>query len=499
MSRFMGIKSWAAPALLCLSSLLLSSCNSAFLNPFRGADPLEFTRANSAMTLVNHRVRPATTLIGKRSLTLEDCRALALSNNLELQATRLEELSRRAIHYSNRTRILPHFLFTGDLSDRSALRFSYSDVLGQEGLPPRLGGAANTGVTSFSTGHERTTWYYALETRWSPTDAALAYYVTRSSMNDRMKAHFHKARVAQKLVELIDSTYFRLIGLQDCLPLAERLLALRNDIRYKTGQLLAKKLARIEDYHRAEEKALRADQMLSKLRLEIENRRNMLASAMSLSPDYRVDGGFILAGALTKPQYAADMSEMEMIGVQRRPEAYDAGLKHFNSINDVKRTVVKYFPKVTGFWRYARDKDKFLYDKDWREVGVSIYFDLVEWLANVDESTAARVTSDQTEREMGAIALSIAGQVRNAALKYFGAMDELRGTQMSVASFSRVLQAAEARHSMEDLEKLAVDEAKGDLMDAKIANIRTLAEANAQLAELQSAMGTNYDERMSHD
>ncbi len=70
---------------------------------------------------------------------------------------------------------------------------------------------------------------------------------------------------------------------------------------------------------------------------------------------------------------------------------------------------------------------------------------------------------------------------------------------MSVASFSRVLQAAEARHSMEDLEKLAVDEAKGDLLDAKIANIRTLAEANAQLAELQSAMGTNYDERMSHD
>ncbi len=417
MSRFRGIKPWATPALLCLFSVLLSSCNSALLKPFRGVDPLEFTRANSAMTLVNHRVRPVTTLIGKRSLTLEDCRALALSNNLELQAAHLEELSRRAIHYSNRTRILPHFLFTGDLSDRSALRYSYSDVLGQEGLPPRLGGPANTGVTSFSTGHERSTWTYALETRWSPTDAALAYYVTKSSMNDRMKAHFHKARVAQKLVELIDSTYFRLIGLQDCLPLVERLLALRNDVRYKTGQLLAKKLARIEDYHRAEEKALRADQMLSKLRNEIENRRNMLASAMSLSPDYGVDGGFIVAGALTKPQYTADMGEMEMTGVQRRPEAYDAGLKHFNSINDVRRTVVKYFPKVTGFWRYGRDKDKFLYDKDWKEVGISIYFDLVEWWANVDESTAARVTSDQTEREMGAIALSIAGQVRTAGSK----------------------------------------------------------------------------------
>ena len=53
MSRFMGIKAWATPALLCLFSVLLSSCNSALMNPFRGVDPLEFTRANSAMTLVN--------------------------------------------------------------------------------------------------------------------------------------------------------------------------------------------------------------------------------------------------------------------------------------------------------------------------------------------------------------------------------------------------------------------------------------------------------------
>lgn len=143
---------------------MLMSCRSALIDRFHAADELEVTRKNSALTLVNHRNRPATAILGKRTLNLEDCRGLALTNNLELQAARLDEFAKAAIADSNRGKILPHFLFTGDLSEKSALRFSYSDVLGKEGLPPNIGGGG-TGVTSFSTGHERSTWYYTVEAR----------------------------------------------------------------------------------------------------------------------------------------------------------------------------------------------------------------------------------------------------------------------------------------------------------------------------------------------
>jgi outer membrane protein TolC len=498
MLPFQGSMKKAVLAVMCFLIVPLVSCRALTLNSFRSVDDLQVTDSISAMTLLNHRIKPATTVTGKRFLTLEDCRGLALGNNLDLQASRLEELTQRAIEYSNRTRILPHFLFSGDLSDKSALRYSYSDVLGQEGTPVRLTPGTIGGVTSYSTGHERSTWYYVLETRWSPTDAALAYYVTKSSANDIKKSHYQKLRTAQKLFEIVDSSFFRLLALQETVPLAENLMSLRNAIRLKTSHLLQDRLFKVEDYYRAEQRAARAKRLLSKIRTDIETERNMLASAMALSPDSIIDGGFLVDGTLRRPSFHSEISELEMIAVRRRPEAYQAGIAHLNSVNDLKRTIVKYFPRVTGFWRYARDKDKYLYDKDWKEAGVSIYFDLIEWLANVDESRATRIKAEKTEKEISAIALGITSQVRVAALKYFDGIEELEAADTSLAGLRRVLQAVETRVSLQDAEKLMVEEARADLIEAEIMRMRALGEANANLAALQSSMGTNYQEPMSH-
>ena len=67
-----------------------------------------------------------------------------------------------------------------------------------------------------------------------------------------------------------------------------------------------------------------------------------------------------------------------------------------------------------------------------------------------------------------------------------------------MASFTKVLIASEARLSMQDTEKLIVEETKGDLIESKIQRLRALGEANANLAALQSSMGNNYYESMSH-
>lgn len=499
--QFQGSAKGAKLALVCFGLALLASCRSAMLDPFRTGDYLPITDATSAMTLVKHRVKPATAVTGKRFLSLEDCRAMALRNNLDLQAARLEEVTKEAIRYSSQTRLLPHFIFSGDLSERDNQRFAYSEVLGREGTPAGAGtaGAADaTGVTNYSYGHERSTWYYVLETRWSPTDAALAYYVTKSGANDRTRAHYQKLRVAQKLTEIVDAAFCRLLALQESLPLAENLVRIRSEILRKGGQLLEERLARTEDYARAEQKAARARRLLSRIRNDIEVERNTLASAMALSPDYSVDGGFQVVGTLSRPVFNADISDMEMTAVRRRPEAYDAGLSYMNSVNDVKRTIVKYFPKISGYWRYACDKDKYLYNKNWKEVGISIYFDFVEWLANVDESKASQFKAAKSEREMGAVALGITSQVRVAALKYFDGMEELQSAETTLGSLRRVVQAAEARLSMQDVERLVVEEVRGDLLEAKVGRMRTLGEVNATLAALQSSMGTNYNEPMSH-
>ncbi|MBM4328336.1 MAG: TolC family protein [Deltaproteobacteria bacterium] len=482
---------------------LLSSCRSAWVERLRpGGDPLlhlftqdhvGVTRSDAAMTLMHYRVRPSTTVTGKRELAVEECRALALQNNLELQVARLEEITKKAVEYSSRTKLLPHFIFSAELSNRDKVAYSYSDPSGQEGQFPEAGGGG-TGVNVWSTGHERSTWRYILETKWSPTDAALAYYLTRSAVNDTTKAYHQRVRVAQKLLGVVDGAFYRILCLQECIPMARRLVDVRADVARTREKGVEKRLESLDDYHKAKKRVVTARRLLASLVNELERQRSILASALGISPEYCVDGGFVLVGPLTEPSYDAKMCELELLAVQNRPEAYQAGLNYLNSENDLKRTIVKYFPNVTGFWRTSHDKDKYIFYKDWNEVGMQVYFDLLDWLANLSESAAVSVAADKTRREIGTVALGITSQVRLAALKYYDSLDELRSSNESLVSSRSLLRVAEDRHALTTLERVMVDEAKADLLQDLIRRIRAVGEAQATLAEVYSTLGTNYNE-----
>ena len=98
---------------------------------------------------------------------------------------------------------------------------------------------------------------------------------------------------------------------------------------------------------------------------------------------------------------------------------------------------------------------------------------------------------------MAAVALGITSQVRTAAIKYADGMDELEAAETTLDGSRRVLNSVEVRGSMQDVDRLAIEESRGDVLEAKISRIHALGEANANLAVLQSSMGTNYNEPMS--
>lgn len=471
----------------------------AINEPFGPDTHRELTVAKSSATLVNSRVIPVTAALGVRNLTLEDCRRLALSNNLDLQVARNAELTKSAIAYSNRTKMLPHFLFSGDLSNRDNIAYSFSQIWGRPFVMPPATAKANAdeagnGVNKWSRSHEQSTWRYSFETRWSPMDAALAYYVTKSSRNERLKAHYQKVRTAQKLIAVVDGAFFRLLSLQQSLPMAEDVASKRSEVASKMTEALRKGIAGIDEADKAKQNEIRARRFLSKIRNNIEKQRNILASAIGLSPDYCVDGGFFLVGDLPAVSTDLQLCDLEMRALQNRPEAFEAGLNHLNSINDVRRTIVKYFPRVSGFWRYTRDKDVFLMNKDWNETGATVYFDLLDWLANVDENRAARSERSKTEREMGSVALGITQQVRVAALQFLDTMDDLESAQAALTGTQEVFRVASNRAAKNDLDRLSLLDSNANLLQIQLEKVRSSGEANASLAELQGATGTNYNE-----
>jgi len=322
----------------------------------------------------------------------------------------------------------------------------------------------------------------------------LAYYLTKSNSNEQLRAHYQKVRIAQKLIGAVDAAFFRLLALQYASSSAERHYALRAQVAERLGALLQERYADIQRYHQARKNAVKARRLCRKIANEMERERNLLASAMAISPDSCVDGGFIVVGELLPPAYRACIAELELLAIQNRPEGFEAGLNHLNSVNDVRRTMVKYCPRVTGFWRYTRDKDRYLWNKDWNDVGVLIYFDFVEWLSNIFENEAASSTSAKTHREIGAIALGITSQVRLSALRYFDSLDEFDAVEKDLAGSERVLSVAEKRSSADDLDRIALTEATANVLQDKLERLRALGEVNATLAELNSQTGTNYQE-----
>ncbi|MEW6348659.1 MAG: TolC family protein [Thermodesulfobacteriota bacterium] len=482
----------------CLMAALLFLLGGCRLSPPYlkwSTDPLQSGISTAHDYILKYRKKPVTAEVGRNLLTIEDCRNLALVNNLDLQVELIDEAVKKALKQSQRVKTLPHMVFSGELSERDNQRWSYSEVLGQEGITASPG-EKGTGVTNFSNSHERSTWRYSMETRWSPTEAALAYYLFDSSSNDRLKAHFQSLRVGQRLVGGVEAAFYRLLGLTENLPLAERLYGLRASVSTKAGQLLKDKLLEREDYYRAKQNLLKAERLRTKIRIDIRKQRNVLGSAMGLSPDLCLDGGFGLVGSLCAPSPPAEVCELELQAVNSRPEAYMAGLAYVNSVNDLRRTIVKYFPTVTGFWRYTRDKDKFVYEKEWKDVGVMVYFDLLDWLANTRDSKATKANSLKTHRQIGSIALGIVSEVRVTALDYLDSLDALANKERALQEAEKMRAVIAGRASLEEVHKVALQEAEGDVLQERIGKIEALADANAAFAKLRTALGTNYTKPM---
>ena len=274
----------------------LQSCRASLHDPFYPADHIAITRAVAGGAIMEHRVKPATAVTGKRDLSLQDCRALALRNNLDIQVAGFDQMTKRALEFSSRSKLLPHLSVSGELSERNNNRYSYSDAMGQEGREPVKGGGPT--VNNWSVGTERNTFRGNAELSWSPTDAALAYYLSRSSTNDRLKAHYQRVRVAQKLHRRRGGSVFSApeppgsragsarAGPRDDTKFSDVFRSCSNcnwpnGTAYKTVDGILP-----IDPKTAEMELIKARRLLTRLSNQLERQRNILASAMGLSPDY---------------------------------------------------------------------------------------------------------------------------------------------------------------------------------------------------------------------
>ncbi len=482
--------------------LSLTSCSFGLTSVFHPVNHVAVARCIASTALAENFERSqAAAVSGRMFLTLDQCRTMAIRNNLGVQVARQEEITNKQRRYKQQAGLLPNVTVRGELSERDNEMFGYSELLGDEGIQVEqvTRDALRTQVVGiipylWAIGRDRFVWRYSAEIKWSPTRAAVAYYSTKSAYNDRIAAHYDRVRKVQEVLGKVDGAYWRLTGFRQALPLAHSLVSRRSEIVSRKEALFRERVLEVDDYQESVRYLVAAQGKLDAIVSEAERQANILVASMAVSSDKDMGTDFVLLSKLPRLPVSPPVHDLEMIAAQNRPEILAAVLTHFNAQNEVTKAKLRYFPEVSGFWRYNRDNDKHLRENDWKEYGFSLNFDVLGLISNIPETFAAESERDKTQTQVKQIVEDMLQQVRDLRIRYAAALDKIHSSRRQIGVQSALLRAIAVRAKAGSVEKLRKKDAEARLLEARIDLLTARGEAAAALAEMNAATGVNFNE-----
>ncbi len=454
---------------------MLTSC-AGFLRG--GMDYAALSRAGAERVYTQELSRSAGSEAGEASasLSLSKSRDIALANNLSIHMAKLEEINRSHMSTADWSKMLPHVIL--------AAKFDQGDNILYSDLP---------GDAYWSEFYARSAWRVFMEARWSPTDVALAYYTARNATNRALQTFYETVRLSQKIIEAVEVSFFRLLTVQECLPLARTLVSLRSDITNRMDRLLRERLVSQDEYEKALNDEMRAHHLRADLEIELERQSSALATHMGRSR-YKIGEPHSLTvkGSLTLPEAGEAPQDAELTALRNRPEIVALGLKQQESSNEFWRSVLKNFPRVSLFWRYLKEPYHDHRRRDGQQAGILLYLDLVDTLSQLKETQVSSNQRLRSQLELKAIVLAVASQAGIADKKFQTAREKEALHAKAVAAAEKALRVAEQRAQGSNLSEIAQMKARAELTVEKIELLKALGEAQACLAELRSALGVNY-------
>jgi hypothetical protein len=478
-----------ALGLITLSGALLASCQ---------GDLVRIRQDNAAIVMASYRTRPLAAINNGQSVVgLHDCVRLTLENSLDLQTALWDEQVKRKLAKNSRLRMLPKVWGTYYLNQRDRPAFSRSDVIDQEGLFEVTGPAPGTGVTNFSTGRERPARTSQVQADWSPMDAYMAKFLCEIKSNESAHAGYQRVRVAQQLVGTVTGAFYRLLALNTAFPKAKSMEGHRIHVAQDMKALSRDLLVDPQDYMAAEAASAEAKNIVADIALNIEKQKELLAVAMNVSPcELNVRGYF--------PEFVCpNPCDLEPVALVNRPEAYQADITHLSAMADYSRLIVKFFPRVEGYIAYFRDENKFNLNKNWTDGGMKVSVDLLDVASNILEREAARDRIVKTDRERAVICIGIISQVKLRAIEAVRAIErhkknlELKKQASEAYRIALEQQRAKQKGADRQLLLIAAERAMCVLLQAEVDELLALGDVHAALAELDTAVGSNYPVSMA--
>lgn len=290
---------------------------------------------------------------------------------------------------------------------------------------------------------------------WDVLDFGLSYYRAKQQAEDVNVTEERRRKVLQNIVQDTRDAYWRALGAQRLLGEATTTANNIQAALEKTRQAeRAGVLPPVEglEYQRA---LLDAMTLVTEKRQEMEFARRELAALMNLPPGTDFTLADASEGALS--QVPANMDQLEQMALEQRPELREEDYKTRIDALETKKQITALFPNLNLFGGIGYDGNKYLYNENWTQGGLSMSMNLIRLagIPAIKRTNKARMEVDDARRM--ALSMAIVTQVRVSVERYKLAMYDHALAQESASVDQRLASVARAGSSNQltsDLETL---------------------------------------------
>lgn len=416
-------------------------------------------------------------------LSLEEAVIRAIAFNLDHRLVLSENMAAESERVLAAVSMLPDVSANGNFYDRSNTNASSSMSYRtrQQSLEP-----------SFSSRPGRQ--WGSLEFSWSILDLGLSYYQAKQQADRVLISLERRRRVINTIVKDVLAAYYRAQAAQSYLgrlrPLiSEAETALAQYRRIEKEQ--ASPLPEVLDNQR---RLVATIAQLKRIEGDLKQSRVQLAALCNfpLRDDFS-----LITKPLPLPKIKQSIEELELMGLQRRPELREERYQERVDIAAVKQEFLKMFPAVRLLASFNLDANPYLVYDHWSEAGIQVSASLLK-LAVTGPKGKKAAEARQEMSQMRRLALSMGAivQINLSRHQYDLSLGELKTADTLRGIEERLLTQLRRETDLEANGRLALVQQQSLAFSSALSRDLALVDAYTALGNLYFALGVGVGDNL---
>lgn len=341
---------------------------------------------------------------GEKVMTLEECVAYAIKNNVDLRVLDLEEQVAKEAKTAEVLGMLPEINLSDNYTWRNNKPASSSE---------QINGAAGPGTYSYSQSQDKNVNYANVDMALSVLDFGLAYFNSAQAQDREFIRRQRAIRAAQNLTLETVKLYFQVAASQRAVEETKGMLDSCTN-RYTLIDTLAR-AGKIGPFRAFDEtkRFTEMEKRLTNFTRAYDSARSQLRSLMGLYPttEIRVDDS-ILDRVPEFKLPAIDL--MEQIALAKRPELMEIDMQKHINVNECRKTILMMCPNVRIFYDFTDSSNSYLYNRSWSEVGIRAAYNLLKLPQQIARYQSYSTQVEAEDMRAYAQAIAVMAQVRMA-------------------------------------------------------------------------------------